>query len=298
MSKLVRLSVVENATQKNVTGEKNWATVKKSSTYTIVEVTTGPRNNDEEWKQLKWSGDAGEPVQGKLNRRKLSIAATKKYHVEVTLGKEKDYVDIWILWATVEILTKHLRPNNAAPFDAGSRDNTDKLGAVTYKSLSSSVIDEKAGLFVDNMGASGKVAPVATLSPKGVGGVIQSGLSFRRDVWSHNWTDGNPTKQFNSNWTPDNSNPPYLKLKPDSNDKIYDLDAPDLRWGEKSSETYNNFRQWIEWNGEKCSDYSLWHWQARWLLNKDLSKQITLNKVGKGNITLPSKPQYPALKKP
>jgi hypothetical protein len=179
MAKLVRLIIVENATQKNVTGEKNWVTVRKKSTYVIVEATTAPKNNDEEWKQIKWSGDTGEPVKGKLNRRKLSIAASKKYHVEATVGGVKDYVDIWILWATVEFLTKHLRPNNAAPFEPNSRDNTDKLGAVTYKSLTSSVIDESAGLFVDNMGASGKVAPVATLSPRGVGQVIQSGLSFR-----------------------------------------------------------------------------------------------------------------------
>jgi len=298
MANLVRLTVVENATQKNVTGEKNWVTVKKKATYVVIEATTAPKNNDEEWKQIKWSGDTSEPVKGKLNRRKVSIAASKKYHVEATIGELRDYLDIWVLWATVEILTKHLRPNNSAPFDPGSRDNSDKLGAVTYQSLSSSVIDENAGLFVENTGASGKVAPVATLLPKGVGQVIQSGLSFKREVWSHNWSDGKPTKQFNSNWTSDTSNAAYLKLKPDPNDKIYDLDAPDLRWGQRSCETYNNFRQWIEWNEEKCSDYALWYWQARWLLHQDPSKQITLNKADVGNIILPSKPYYSAPKTP
>src|SRR5215510_6586641 len=159
-SKLVRLTVVQNATQKNVNGQKNWAAVKKSAAHVIVEATTAPKNNNEEWKQLRWSGDTGDPVPGMPNRRKLSLAVSRKYHVEATLGGVKDNVDVWILWATIEILTKGMRPTGAAPFDPGSRDNTDKLGAVSYKSVSSSVIDEKAGVFVDNVGASGKVAPV------------------------------------------------------------------------------------------------------------------------------------------
>ena len=303
MATLVSLTVVDNAKPlppSDIKGKAgtNWAAVKQKSTYVIVEATTAPKNDDAEWKQIQWSGDTGESVKGRRNRRTLSIAASKQYHVEATLGGVKDSVDIWILWATIEILTKHLRPNNAAPFEQNRRDNTDQLGAVTYKSLSSSVIDANAGVFVDNMGASGKVAPVAILWPKGVGQVIQAGWSFKRERWSHDWIDGKETPQFTSNWTPDISKPPNLRLTPDSYDKIYDLDAPDLRWGERSYETYNNFRQWIEWAGEKCSDYALWYWQARWLLHKDPSKQITLNQVNVGNISLPSKPYYPAPQTP
>ena len=36
-----------------------------------------------------------------------------------------------------------------------ARETPNKLGAVTYKSRASTVIDEKAGIFVDNMEASG-----------------------------------------------------------------------------------------------------------------------------------------------
>ena len=42
--KLVRLSVAQNATQKNVTGPKNWAAMKKPSGHVIVEATTAPKN--------------------------------------------------------------------------------------------------------------------------------------------------------------------------------------------------------------------------------------------------------------
>ncbi len=75
---------------------------------------------------------------------------------------------------------------------------------------------------------------------------------------------------------------------------IYDLDVPDIRWGQKSYETYNNFRQRIEWNKEKCSDIVPWYWQARWRLHKDIKKEVTLNDLGKRNIALPQKPHYPS----
>ncbi len=298
-AKLLKLTVVENATQANVTGDKNWAAVKKDSAHVIVEATTAPNNNEAEWKQIRWSEGSGSPVPGKPNRRKLSLAVSKKHHVEASLGGVKDHVDVWVLWAVIEIKKNGLRPPGAAPFDPGSRDATDKLGAVTFKSPSSSVIDEEAGIFVDNMGASAKVAPVATLSPKGVHKVVTSGWAFKREVFSHNWIDGHSAPSTNKVWTSDTSKPKYLRLTPDSEDKIYDLDAPDIRWGEKSYETYNNFRQWIEWNGEKCSDYGLWYWQARWKVDRNTGKQITLNDVGVGkNIVLPNKPHYPPPKNP
>lgn len=296
--KLVKLSVVQNATQKNVSGAKNWSAVKKDSSYVIIEATTAPKNNHDEWKQIQWSREAIETVQGQPNRRKISLGVSKKYRVEAKLGGVTDYVDVWVLWASIEILTKGTRPARAAPFDPGTRDNTNNLGAVIYKSLTSSVIDEKAGLFVDNMGASGKVAPVATLTPKGVNQIVKAGWTFEREVWSHNWSDGVKLPSTNKNWTRDTSKPNYLRLTPDVDDKIYDLDAPDIRWGQFNCETYNNFRQWIEWNTEKCSDYAPWYWQARWSLNKDQSKQITLNELGTKNIDLPSRPHFPARKAP
>lgn len=297
-SKLIKLTVVDNATQKNVIGKKNWAAVKNKSGHVMLEATTSPRNNVDEWNQIVWSGDKGQPVPGKPNRRKLSLAVSKKYHVEAKLGIVKDYVDVWVFWATIDVKTKGPRPPGAAPFDPGTRDNTNKLGAVTYKSMTSSVIDEKAGVFVNNMGASGKVALVATLLPKGIRKVIKFGLAFQRQVWSHNWSDGQKTNQFNNTWTRDTSKFNYLRLLPDANDNIYDTDAPDIRWGQRSYETYNNFRQWIEWNQKKISDYALWYWQARWRIHRDITKQITLNDLNTGNINLPDKPHYSLPKSP
>ena len=296
-AKLVNL-IVTGASQKNVTGSKNWAVVKNSTGSVTVEATTAPRNSADEWKQLVWSGDKGETA-GRLNGRKFSLATSKVLHVEVSLGGVSQAVDIWILWATVDILTTNSRPAGAAPFDPGSRDDSETLGPVTYVSLSSSVIDEKAGIFVSNMGASGKVAPVATLSPKGVNAVVSAGWTIERQVDTREWFDGVAAGRTTKSWTPDTSKPGYLRLKPDKNDKIYDLDAPDIRWGQQSSETYNNFQQWATWNGTRCSDYTPWFWQARWHVDRDMTKQITLNEVQPAkNLTLPSKPFYPPPKRP
>jgi hypothetical protein len=288
--KLARLSVF-NASQEKVSGARNWAAIKQASGSAIVRAVTSPGNTPEEWSKIRWSGD-GEAVKSKPNERKLPLLASRKLHVEAKLGETSEFVDVWVLWAKIQILTTGARPANAAPFDLGTRDNTQNLGAVTYLSLTSSVLDEAADEFVDNMGASGKVAPVATLSPKGVHQVVKSGWGFQREVWSHNFADGRETSGTNRAWTPDSSSARYVRLTPDTNDKIYDLDAPDLRWGNKTAETYNNFRQWIEWNGKRCSDYAHWYWQARWRVNRDPKKQITLNKLGTGNITLRTRAYY------
>jgi hypothetical protein len=288
--KLARLSVT-NASQENLTGDKNWAAVRQPGAEAVIRAVTAPHDSAEEWRQIQWSGD-GEPVKGKPNERRLSLEKSAKRHVEVRVGETSDHLDLWILWAGITILTSGPRPAGSAPFDLGMRDNTQDLGAVTYQTVTSSVVNEAAGEFVNNMGASGKVAPVAVLSPKGVNGVVKSGWAFQREVWSRNFMDGRESVGTNKTWTRDTSKPAYLRLTPDANDKIYDLDGPDLRWGSQTSETYNNFRQWIEWNGKTCSEYAAWYWKARWRVDRDPRKQITLNELATGNTNLPARAYY------
>jgi hypothetical protein len=283
--------MVSNASQTNVSGEKNWAAPRQGSGYVIVRATTAPDDTPDEWKHIRWSGD-GQQVKSKPNERKVPLRTSKMYHVEAKLGERSDHVDIWILWAKVQILTKGPRPANSAPFDLGIRDQTQNLGAVTYESLTASLLDEATGETVTNVGAAGKVAPVATLQPSGVHEVVKAGWDFKREVWSHVFLDGRETAGTNKAWTPDNSKSNYLRLIPDTHDKIYDLDAPDLRWATRSFEVYHNFRQWIEWNSQRCSDLAPWHWRARWRLNRIPRKQITLNELGVGHIALPQRAFY------
>jgi hypothetical protein len=301
MAELVSLFVA-GASQKNVTGAGVWAAVSKKSAQVVVEVATGPKNSADEWKLIKWTG--GQPVKVKLNQRAVDRDAARQTTITVECGKTSRSIDIWVVSASIEILvTDGLRPKGAAPRDTGTRDGTEKLGAVTFPTgvqigINDSIAedDPDATHFVSATGASGKIIAVATLKPVGVAKVIKAGWTFRRQIMAHDWQNGikmEGAKTWTKTWADDTSNPRFLRLTPDDDDKIYDRDEPELRVARLSSETYNNFRQWVEWNGEACSDFAPWFWQAIWRAKADPAKQIELNKCDKGKIDLPDKPRYP-----
>jgi hypothetical protein len=305
MGKLVSLSVA-GASQKNVTGADVWAAVWKKSAQVVIEATIEPKNAAEEWKLIKWTG--GKAVEGKPNQRAVDRDAASQATIKVEYGETTRTIEIWIVSATVEILTKGPRPKGAAPRDPGTRDDTEKLGAVTFQSgfqnaINDSIAEDDSDPkhWVFSTGASGKIIAVATLKPPGVSKVINAGWTFRRRIMAHDWQDGikvEGTKIWTATWADDTSKPRYLRLTPDDGDKIYDLDEPDIRFGRFSSETYNNFQQWVEWNGEICSEFAPWFWQARWRAKADPKTQIELKKCDTGKIELPDKPHYPPRKTP
>jgi hypothetical protein len=305
MAKLVSLSVT-GASKKDVTGTDVWAAVQKKSAQVVVEVTTEPKNSPDEWKLIKWTG--GKPVKSKPNQRAVDRDATSRVTIEVEYDETKRSIELWIVSASIEILTSGPRPKGAAPRDRATRDGTEKLGAVTYSTVLQNGINDSIAQndpdsknFVFSTGASGKIIAVATQKPTGVSKVIKTGWTFRRQVLSRIWQDGfkiEDAKTWTKTWVDDTSGPTYLRLTPDDGDKIYDLDEPDLRFGRFSTETYNNFRQWIEWNGETCSEFAPWYWNARWRAKADPNAQIELNNCDKGNIGLPDTPHYPQRKTP
>jgi hypothetical protein len=276
--KLVSLTVIKNATQTNVTGAKNWAAIKKSTDEVIVQATTTP-NTEACWQKINWSGDSGDAVPGKPNQRKLSRSASKKFHVQAELGGVSDSVDVWILWATVKINTTGTTPANAVQ-NGADEDGTENLGARSFDNGKQAV---------------GKVVPEAKITPAGVHNVVKSGWEFKRERMSHDWNDGakasegeGETDYWNTTWVDDTSYAQWLKLTPDNDDKIYDNDSPNISaFGNTDAETYNNFRQWIKWAGDDCSDKAEWYWQGRW--KKSANPQVTLKDVGTGNIHLPDK---------
>ncbi len=267
--KLVSITVIRNATQTNVTGPKNWATVKKSTDDVIVQAKTDP-DTPECWDKINWSGDSGSTVPGHANQRSLSRATSKKYHVQADLGGS-DFVDVWVLWATVKINTSDTTPPNAVQYGA-RYDGTENLGAQSFGGGNQAV---------------GKVVPEATITPAGVHDVVKSGWAFRRERISHDWNDGKKAPGYwDNSWVDDTSLAEYQNLTPGADDKIYDRDAPNIaNFGKTNAETYNNFRQWTEWNGETCSDKAGWYWRGRW--EKAEAPQVTLKEVGEGNKALP-----------
>ncbi|OGP79420.1 MAG: hypothetical protein A2V86_01760 [Deltaproteobacteria bacterium RBG_16_49_23] len=289
--KLVKLTVIQNATQNHVTGAKNWAAIKKATGHVIVEATTSP-NTEDAWKKIKWSGDAGTLVKGKLNQRRLSRKNSKKYHVEAELGGVKDYVDVWVLWATITILTKDTDkiPKNSAKFHH-KYDGTEKLGVRYYN---------------NGNAAAGKVAPFAIITPKGVHEVVKSGWEFKRECFARVWKGGKkfrpgdgPDDYWNTKWVHENdtSRPRFLKLIPDSEDKIYDIDGPNIEGKTTYDvEIYYNFRQWIEWkegtDGKFCSAYAPWYFKGHWRSVVRDPPKVTMVDVGKGNTKLPDRSYF------
>jgi hypothetical protein len=305
MAKLVSVSVA-GASQKNVTGTDVWAATRKKAAQVVIEAVTEPKNSADEWKSIKWTG--GTPVKGKPNQRAIDREPASKVTVGIEYGETTRTIEVWIVWSSIEILTKGPRPKGAAPRDKATRDETETLGAVTYPTTFQNGINDSIAQddpdpkhFVVSTGASGKIIAVATLKPPGVSKVIKAGWTFRRRIMARDWRDGikfKSAKTWTDTWADDTSVPTYRRLTPDEGDKIYDLDEPDLRFGMFSSETYNNFQQWVEWNGETCSDFAPWFWQARWRAKADAKAQIELNQCDTGKIELPKAPKYPTRKTP
>jgi len=272
--KLVALTVTSGATQQNVSGSHNWATVQQSDNV-IVEATTEP-NTSTCWNQIIWTGDTGSAVPGQPNRRQLSPGSSAVFHVRAELGGVSDELAVWVIWSSVQILTSGRRPANAQahpPPPLG--DGSDRLGAIEYDSLAQRQV-------------AGKIVAVATILPRGIHNVVISGWVLRRERWTHDWIDGtrsNPgngrKNQWNTAWV-DDTLAAMSMLTPDLDDKVYDTDAPNLGTALRAFETYNNFRQWLEWNGSRASDNSPWYFQARWQ-----NSRVTLKDVGVGNIRLP-----------
>jgi hypothetical protein len=295
---LTGLTVIDGASQENVSGVTSWATTRRRRGYIVVEAKTGPKNDAAEWKEIKWSG-VGEPIKGHPNQRRLSREQSAKLTVTANLNETSRSIDVWVLWARLTVLTSGMRPQNAAPFPPDWRDGTDKLGAVTWPHPLVA-IEVSPGKFVPAMAASGKVVLIGQLSPPGVEAVVRSGWAIKREIKSRQWYDGvehKTGKTFTNDWIDDTSGPSLLRLQPDDGARIYDLDAPDIRWGDVSFETYNNFRQWVEWNGERCSDYAPWHYWARWHVREPPEAQVEVNDLGSGpSRALPRGPFYPRSK--
>ena len=141
--------------------------------------------------------------------------------------------------------------------------------------------------------ARGQIVAVAKLSPPGVGKVLfatgnHTLFNLRREVAAHDFVDGTRQigKKSSGGWVDDTLLEMQVQTSAAS-DELYDPDGPDLPAGTQTAETYDNFRQWLEWDRHPCSNYAYWYWQARW---KD--QQVTLKDVGQGSITLPSQAFY------
>jgi hypothetical protein len=244
----------------------------------VVQASTSPRNNAAEWKQIKWSG--GTPVPGQPNQCRVSRGAAGLNQLEASIDGGTKKVSLWVLWADIKMATDGPRPSGAKPWTEGALfSGPDKCGAFEIDSFSM------------GKNARGQVVAVAQLLPRGIGKLLvgkHASFKIRRQVTAHDFIDGKKHKHKKSfiEWAEDTLLGMQV-LNPVTTDMLYDTDGPDLPVGMNTAETYNNFRQWVEWDGKPCSSYTYWSFQARW---KD--QQVTLKDVRAKTIELPGKAYY------
>ncbi len=246
----------------------------------VVQADTLPQNSPAEWAQIAWSG--GDPVLGKANQRRISRQATGTTTITASIGGSSQRRVLWTLWADVSVLTKGPRPPQAKPWSAGEMfPGPDQCGAFDVQSLSM------------GKNARGQIVAVAKLFPSGIGKVMLAAgkhtlFSIRRQLTAHDYVDGAPNRHKKS-FVPsvDDTLAAMQSLTNLGNDELYDTDGPDLPLATQTAETYNNFRQWLEWDGKPCSNLAFWYFQARWK-----GQQVTLKDVGPGSIPLPQQAFY------
>jgi hypothetical protein len=246
----------------------------------VVVAYTLPQNNEGEWSQITWTG--GDAVQGKPNQCRVKRNDTGATVITASIGSSIQTCVLWTMWADVTVLTTGPRPRRARAWSEGEFvRGPDQCGAFETDAMTM------------GKNARGQIVAVAKMSPKGVGRMLlfagkQKLLNLRREVSAVYYVDGALSKEQSSvDWKDDESQPLMRVVDSADIDEVYDTDGPDLAAATQTSETYANFRQWLEWDGQPCSNHALWYFQARWK-----NQEITLKDVGQGSISLPHQPFY------
>ncbi len=274
------MSVIEGATQNNVIGPENWAAVKGTGDV-IVEVTLTP-NTDNAANAITWVG--GTDVPGKPRQRKVSKSMSAHTEVAAVCGSTLESVHVWILWSSAQIRTTDFKSSgNNKNF--GAEIGGDKLGALTDE-------DDNITAFE----AVGKMEGRFTLTPIGINQVVMAGWDIKRWVIFKDFTNGILVASEDRS---DDSHNFDEDLIPDNDDKIYVIDPPVGAFFNMNhtEEGYNNFTEWLEWNGEKVSDDYEWHYQSRVdddldVENKPKNDDTELKDIGLGHIILPNSAYY------
>lgn len=137
---------------------------------------------------------------------------------------------------------------------------------------------------------------VFTITPPGVHTVITTNWQVVQKLMAHEFADGtNMPGLYFDYWTNDGPKSYRQTPIPDSDDKVYAVDAPIIAehmYGSQNSyEIHNNFEDYLTWNGVPCSstnDY--WHHEADWKSTQ--TPPIQPEYLGGGLITLPTTPEY------
>jgi hypothetical protein len=278
---LTGLTVVSNAWQINAS---NWVTVMTNGGYVTVQASLDTTDTNAA-SLIKWPAFC-QPVPGQPFQRQLSTSTPTNFTVTATLGSTNLTINVWIMWATMNILTTGTLPSNAPPFRASyhqgiqNQDGTTNiLGSVYWHT--------------NDAGAS-KICTVATLSPPGLATILTNGFQTIQFCWQHRFVNGIPSTdpdEWNTNWVNDSPgnypSDPHYTTAPDPFGNLYSNDAPEIFAYEgvtTSLEIYRNFEDCLTFNGFPCSTTNIWYFAGRWT-NSGPTYQIHMNIANPTNIT-------------
>jgi hypothetical protein len=277
---LDKLTVTRGASQDHVIGAKNWATRRNSGAVTVHAILDPDVAGAADL--IEWSG--AQPNNMDLHDAFVATSDARDQTVNAKVGTTSDSVDIWIMWATLE-----LRDSGQVPGTDGSTSTP--LGT-TFPALGPKTAQD--GL----KGALGdyQIEMVGHLAPQKVNTILASasGWSFVQTlVVSGGCDNGAPlTPEFN---IPDGPEHPFESLTVTSDDLIYYIDAPTIGAKDKppiihTREVYEQFSAVATWNGDTniASDPLVWHYTAAANVDLEPNSQVEVNVGGKGPETFPS----------
>lgn len=271
--KLESLSV-SGATQEkervmNRADTNNWVTIKGNGDVTITAVIV-PAVLESELpdKLITWTG--GNAVKGHPLQRKVSKKTAAKTSVSATCGSSSESLDLWVIWASVVIQVSGQIPAHLPPFQYNNR---------------------QCGVYVlsNPVRGGGNMLAKVTLSPAGIGGIV-SGWDIKRLKQECLVVD-TVDKIRDIQWQDDDKSNDDEILTP-QNDMIYAVDSPNLGLFSDYPDAnvftrVINFKEWVEWNGVKCSDEAFWHYRGSFFY---LSQKILGHELGIGHVQFPTAP--------
>ncbi|MHC4529903.1 MAG: hypothetical protein ACYS29_18700, partial [Planctomycetota bacterium] len=288
------------------------ATVRQVNEYVIVEAVTVPSYPTETPECFSWSG--GIAVPGQPFKRKVLKTWPRKAHISATCGSNSDYVDVWIVWASLEVqidanetidhgngatmLVDHNWPTEDPPAALGGGK---KLGPMDYDGTPSMTYRY----------AIGKMQAKASLIPAGIEDVVEQGWHMKRILNGKVWHNGGaydlvtgefyPTGTYILTNEDDTSPASAVDLDPNSGSstrELYDLDAPGCPalWLSGTtiyytSESYGNFDQYVTVDlpsDNNCSNTVEWSYTAWVDMDKAAGSRVEKNELSLSSITIPS----------
>jgi len=237
----------------------------------VCRAITGPNDDAAEHAQVAWTLAGVAQAAGQtLN---VPTNACGQLTVTATYQGIVCSVDIWVIWCTLVVRAAGAIPAGcnvdfSAPADTMLATNPTQLG--THQGLVQGVLH-----------GVGRVCVTGTFAPAGVHAVLAAGIRMKRTIIDEKTSKDGGAFDHRQNVQDDTVRADKKQWRPDANDEIFDLDAPNVAYWppvNATIETYMHFGQWVEYYGARCSADAEWHFIGE-ILFGNLAAALQANPV-------------------